>query len=389
MRRRDQRTRALTEDVQKARVRLGEREALASITDVSTGGFGITISNDLNANVGDTLELKTAGGWCEVKVVHVRHESGVFRLGLERQFEDDTILWDPANIGGKPVHVTVCQMAERLKAISEPDDVETAERSPTAGVVALFLATAAVSAIALFPAVYPVTQRWSQRNATTAARGKEAPIPILVASEPETISSNDLSQQRMVAALPDPSETVVHQPVTQGETLNIQRSTAERPMAEGDLFADLLMPTNAPVDSGATWRGKPPEQAMESEPFWERPEAFPRAAKPERVVVSSQERQRAIQRGFEHFWSGDAERSAVAFEEAIAGGEDATVCYFLAMSYHLSGRQADADRWLARAVLLEGEREDATAVRLALARVQGGHRRWVEAARAIARQVVE
>jgi hypothetical protein len=65
-------------------IRVGQRSLPVQVLDTSAGGFAVVADETVQVAPGQTLQLRTAAGWHEVRVIHADPDGFGTRLGLER-----------------------------------------------------------------------------------------------------------------------------------------------------------------------------------------------------------------------------------------------------------------------------------------------------------------
>lgn len=72
------------EGTDQAVLRAGVRDILVRLINTSAGGFSAACTGPLNAQLNDILQLKTAAGWFEVRIIYLEQQQDATQLGLER-----------------------------------------------------------------------------------------------------------------------------------------------------------------------------------------------------------------------------------------------------------------------------------------------------------------
>ncbi len=82
---------------EEAELRIGEAALQVRLVDQSATGYSIDCDQHPGVYIGEKVWLQTATGWTEVKVIKIRHETDMTRIGLERIAE--AVLERPSDVG--------------------------------------------------------------------------------------------------------------------------------------------------------------------------------------------------------------------------------------------------------------------------------------------------
>jgi hypothetical protein len=90
---RDERRKAwrfpVLEEHRRAELRVGDASLAVRLVDQSATGFSIECDRHPGVYAGENVWLQTSSGWTEAKVIKIRHEIEVTRIGLERLADVD------------------------------------------------------------------------------------------------------------------------------------------------------------------------------------------------------------------------------------------------------------------------------------------------------------
>jgi hypothetical protein len=378
---------------QEATLKVGQAKLQVRLVNVSSGGFGVWAARDPGVEAGQVLWIRTDAGWDEVRVVETLAESEGHRIRLQ-----------------------ICSAVKPWSHIREEQSRKLrSRRSRLVARLPLMFGVIVAIVVVLAPFVRNALLNKSVRAPSVAAqRGTTTPE----ASKRPNRSTAQASRAPGSAAAPERSGAADRKEAPSPEADERPVANLMRPKLDDEPAA--VGPERAVLpDSGATG-ARPDDSSMvrsnlteaintilrdvieeTAEPplmvqrLGEQPVRVPVVPEPgpttglrEQVAESERalsEARASFDRGLRRFWKSGYAEAAVAFRAAIERRpDDPTYHYFLALSDYLSGRRKQAERWLARAVELEAEHPAPELGRL-LQRVQGPHRRWLQAARIKAR----
>jgi hypothetical protein len=380
---------------QEATLKVGQVKVPVRLVNISSGGFGVWAERDPGVEAGQVVWIRTDAGWDEVRVVEALPETEGFRVRL--------------------------QICSAVKPWSHIRDEQRRQRwsrqSRLLAGLPLVGGVAAAVLIVLAPFVYNALLNRGDGQGRVATQrvaqsGAERPNPsdqqnhTLVQQDGTPVGApgaSDGEQGTDDAGLPESNAEAV---------ADLARPAhGENPAAAGGDGQDGSLPPSygngESEDASSLVRLKLTDainsvlrdlsEQSEMQPLMvqrlqgeevlvpELPESSAADGSSRHTSVGpGRDRAAALasfDRGLQSFWRSEHAEALVAFGEAIERWpDDPSFHYFLALSHYLAGDREQAERTLAIAVELEAQHPVPDLGRL-LERVQGPHRRWMQAAR--------